>query len=264
MKTMGGLAQSFKSNPQELGESDSQQIYRLLEQEFIESFISEVLPGIVHNFANPLSGIIGRSKLLQRKLSDMLQKTMSDDGSLFKNNGRKLINDVESIARESDRLSNMIQIVAGKIMVMADKKPRKINLNELINFEMQFCDFYLDFKHNVIKTINLEDSLPYIMGIPAYYSMAFSSIIRNSVYSKGKAHSKELGIASNRFDNSVRLIINSTVIPDSATSSFPDESSFDEKVIEALRLLVKHGARIEIKKESYMNKIVILFPCQRE
>ena len=47
-------------------EKDNKQT--LLEKEFLATFLKELMPGILHNFANPLNGIMGRSKLLQRRI----------------------------------------------------------------------------------------------------------------------------------------------------------------------------------------------------
>ena len=49
-------------------------LYTHLEKKFVETFLDELLPGIFHNFANPLNGIMGRSKLMQRRLDDFVKK----------------------------------------------------------------------------------------------------------------------------------------------------------------------------------------------
>ena len=43
-------------------------LYALLEKVFVATFLDELIPGIFHNLANPLNGIMGRSKLMQRRL----------------------------------------------------------------------------------------------------------------------------------------------------------------------------------------------------
>jgi len=50
------------------------EIYQALEDDFSETFIRELMPGILHNFANPLNGIMGRARLLQKRMEDLLQK----------------------------------------------------------------------------------------------------------------------------------------------------------------------------------------------
>ena len=49
-------------------------LIHILEKKFVATFLDELLPGIFHNFANPLNGIMGRSKLMQRRLDDFVKK----------------------------------------------------------------------------------------------------------------------------------------------------------------------------------------------
>ena len=44
------------------------EIFQEMINEFETTFVQELVPGILHNFANPLNGIMGRSRLLQRKV----------------------------------------------------------------------------------------------------------------------------------------------------------------------------------------------------
>ena len=40
---------------------DNDGIYRELENDFLSTFMGELMPGVLHNFANPLNGIMGRA-----------------------------------------------------------------------------------------------------------------------------------------------------------------------------------------------------------
>lgn len=128
---------------------DYQDIYNVLEKEFQDTFIEELVPGIVHNFANPLNGIMGRSRLLQRKLMEIMKRTDAEKDASYIEHNQKLVRDVESIAREADRLSSLLQNVTGKFCAIGNRNIQKINLSELIELEMKFFDFYLDFKHKI-------------------------------------------------------------------------------------------------------------------
>ena len=79
---------------------DYQDMYNMLKKEFQDTFIEELVPGIVHNFANPLNGIMGRSRLLQRKLTEIMKKTDAEKDASYIEYNQKLVHDVESIARE--------------------------------------------------------------------------------------------------------------------------------------------------------------------
>ncbi|MGZ3649031.1 MAG: hypothetical protein ACXU9G_08395, partial [Syntrophales bacterium] len=81
------------------------EIQNVLEKAFHGTFAEELVPGIVHNFANPLNGIMGRSRLLQRKLTDIIKKADIEEDASYQEDNKKLVRDVDSIAREADRLS---------------------------------------------------------------------------------------------------------------------------------------------------------------
>ena len=53
---------------------EERNICQSLEDDFTSTFIRELIPGVLHNFANPLNGIMGRSKLLQRRIDDTVKK----------------------------------------------------------------------------------------------------------------------------------------------------------------------------------------------
>ena len=74
--------------------------YLALEDDFQSTFIRELLPGVLHNFANPLNGIMGRSKLLQRRI-DAVVKKMSEQypetAEALKDDLQRIKNDIRSI-----------------------------------------------------------------------------------------------------------------------------------------------------------------------
>jgi len=130
-------------------------IFRELENDFESTFARELIPGILHNFANPLNGIMGRSKLLQRRVEDNIKKTVEhfpEAGKRFVEDYGKITKDVELMISEADRLIEMFRSVSGKFYAIGDTTVQKLNLSEMVENEMKFSDFYLDFKHQVKKT----------------------------------------------------------------------------------------------------------------
>ena len=86
--------------PKEVKETREAEMFRLLEREFEGTFIEELIPGILHNFANPLNGIIGRTRLLQRRLEEAIRKTREAYPEAERTLGEdhaKLLKDIELI-----------------------------------------------------------------------------------------------------------------------------------------------------------------------
>lgn len=269
VQTISEAAQDVKKD------MEYQNIVSFLEKKFQSSFVGELIPGIVHNFANPLNGIMGRSKLLQRKLAEILKKLDAGKDASHLEDNKKLVNDVESIAREADRLSHMLQYVTGKFCAISDKTIQKINLSDLVELEMKFFDFYLEFKHSIKKTVSLERELPMVKGIPADYSLALSALIIHSMEVSKESTSKEFYI-STQFENGhicIKIQDRGEPISDDQRKYIFEESQAAPSSLDtgrvgelgcAFALLKKCGARIEINKESHWNTIAVFIPPSHE
>lgn len=252
---------------------DYQDMYNVLEKEFQDTFIKELVPGIVHNFANPLNGIMGRSRLLQRKLMEIMKRKDAEKDASYIEYNQKMVHDVESIAHEADRLASLLQDVTGKFRAISDRKIQKINLSDLIELEMKFFDFYLDFKHSIKKTVQLDREIPEVRGSSADYSLALSALIRYSINMMKESASKELYISTQFENGNVCIKIRNQGTPvsedqkklllaDSQTDSSSSEKREGAGLVCAFSLLKKWGAHFEIHSESDLNTITISIPAQ--
>ena len=248
-----------------------QEIHSVLEKAFQDTFVEELVPGIVHNFANPLNGIMGRSRLLQRKLSDIMKNADVEKDASYQEDNKKLVRDVDSIAREADRLSGLLQTVMGKFCAIGDRTVQKVNLSELIELEMRFFDFYLDFKHGVKKTLQLDKELPEVRGAPADYSLAFSTLIRYATVAMKESALKELYISTQFENGQVCVNIQNRGVPISDDlkrvlldkvqgDASPSEATGEGALICSFSLLRKWGARFDIRSENGLNTISVLMP----
>ena len=167
--------------------------FRELEKEFESTLTGELIPGILHNFANPLNGIMGRSKLLQRKLEIVGGNGgQLEPAELY----GKICRDVDLLSRDTDRLSDLLQNVAEKFHTISRTNIQPVNLSEIIAIEIEFFDFYLDFKHNVRKKISLNPDVPEVMGTPADYSLSLWALLRHAMLKLRDCEAKDLHIST--------------------------------------------------------------------
>lgn len=158
--------------------------FRELEQAFIATFQHELIPGILHNFANPLNGIMGRAQILKKRIEDNLKKVNEHYPQVaaeFADIHKKILSDITSITTESDRFYNMFHDVSGKFYTLGQKREEMINVSRLIESELRFADYYLDFKHEVVKETNIDAFLPEIKGIYSYLSIALWMLFRHAL-----------------------------------------------------------------------------------
>lgn len=246
-----------------------------LNKEFETTIVEELLPGILHNFANPLNGIMGRSKLLQKRAYDRFKIDGSSEsaGNSASMDGEKIIKDIDLIAKETDRLFDLFNDVAGKIYRLQDLSLQKINISHLIKCEMAFFNFYLDFKHTVEKELNLDWEVPDITGIPADYSMAISTIIRYSMRAMNISPVKKLVVKTFHDDKYVYSVFEDTGVHDFdqedkelLNTLAPSHQPFyhlDGKsgLFNALSLLTKYHVRIDLDNTTDNYCLRLQIPC---
>ena len=185
-------------------------LYAFLEEAFVATFLNELIPGIFHNLANPLNGIMGRSKLMQRRLVDFVNKLENHYPAIEDEMGadyRKLISDIDAINHESERFFDMFRVSTGKFYAIDVHGVERLNLSSLIEAELGFADFYLDFKHNIKKEVRLDREAPDIEGITAFYSMALWSLIRQAMNNITDRNNDTLRIATDHDEQWVILIM---------------------------------------------------------
>jgi len=241
--------------------------YRLLEREFEGTFIEELIPGILHNFANPLNGIIGRTRLLQRRLEEAIRKTREACPEAERALGEdhaKLLKDIELITRESDRLFDLFKHVSGKFYAIGDRNLQQVNLSELVENEIRFFDFYLDFKHNVKKIMDLDGDLHDV-------AMFVSTWVRYAMEAMSDSPVKEFFASTSRRNGRVVLKFQDTGRPmppelkEAILKGRPGQDIKDERasrLLLAVSLLRKYDVEFAIGHEAGINIFSLEIPCQ--
>ena len=255
---------------QEVEVMDEKKSFKELEKEFESTFVRELIPGILHNFANPLNGILGRSKLLQRRAKknfEVINNNCKVDGKI-REDYKKIIYDIDLITKEADKFFDLFTDLAGKFYRLSDTTLQRINLSELIETEIAFLQFYLDFKHNVKKKLVLDKGIPEVLGVKADYSISLSAIIKHSMNSMKDNGLKELIISTSHDDSYVYITIEDTGSPICETQekkvlnnrdslNCPD---VDTAFFCAVTLLKKYDALFQVGYESGFNVTSIRIP----
>jgi signal transduction histidine kinase len=256
---------------------EKEELRQMLVKAFEATFIEELIPGILHNFANPLNGIMGRAQILQRRLNDTIAK-MSDQypaaAEAFSESHKKLVSDVASICQESDRFYNMFQDVSGKFYAIGADVPEMLDVSRLLASELRFADYYLDFKHEVMKELNVEASLPEIFGISNYYALCFWSLFRHAMTRIKASAEKILYVSTSREDGQIVVRLRfqgrpynddeNRMIDESASGQARmsgDADPFNNHFYWSLCLLRQLGAQVDFQNQEGYHEIVIRIRC---
>jgi len=254
---------------------EKSEIYKALEDDFCSTFIKELMPGVLHNFANPLNGIMGRSKLLQRRIDDVVRKIeekFPDVSTALQDELQRIKNDIRSISRESDTFFEMFRDASGKFYALAAKGEERINISQLLAAEMRFANFYLEFKHEIRKETKLDEDVPDIKGNMAELTLVFWRLIRFAMIRALADEKKEFFLETKHDHEYIIISIQYSGEPVSpvekdlvskylcgALVSF-DNSTVEKGFLMAMEILKKHSAIIKFDLENEKNVICITLP----
>ena len=254
------------------------EIYGALEKDFAATFIEELIPGILHNFANPLNGIMGRSKLLQRRIEESLRKIeeMSPEtATKMADELQRIRTDIRAVNQESESFFDMYKDVAGKFYALAAKNEDRINISSLLAAEMRFVNFYLDFKHEIKKDIQWDQDIPDFKGNTADLSLAFWRVIRFAMSRALSSPLKEFYIKTEHDNEYATVVIKSSgaAMPfmdletlkekfNTASLNLPGDT--DKGLLLALLLFDKYQAKIRISSEEKFSTVSVGFPYRKE
>jgi signal transduction histidine kinase len=248
------------------------EIYGKLEKAFLSTLLGELIPGVVHNFANPLNGIMGRSKLLQRRLASSIQRLDAIYPGFAREFAEdKITRDINTIATEADRLFDIFRDFAGKISILSSNEPERINLSRMIESEVRFADFYLDFKHDINKTFQIDDNSPEIIGDAADYSLCISALINSARERMKNCPEREIFISTSHDATHVNILFQDTGVAISEHCkmiSGDTDIAFDIDALPdaeqgmclALLLLKHYGVRMCIDAENGRSTISLSIP----
>lgn len=255
---------------------DRQEIYRELENEFVAALYRELMTGVLHNFANPLNSLMGRSRLLQRRWEDLLRKMEDRNPELAGGvESEKIKKDIGALVSEADRFYDIFQNLAGKFSILSHREQAKINVAKLMEAEVRFADFYLDFKRNFKKNLQLDDNLPEIMGNAADFSLCFSEIITSARLRMKDSPVKEISISVRHDANSISLTVQDkgSAISDACRQQSDKEASglgiapipeIDQGLYYALLLLGHNGVTAHVDCGVGGNVVSLNFPLSQE
>lgn len=257
---------------------DKGKICRALEKDFTATFIEELIPGILHNFANPLNGIMGRAKLLQRRIEENIRKMEElypDTAVGMADELQRIRTDIRAVSQESEYFFDMFRDVAGKFYALAAKNEDRINISQLLAVEMRFVNFYLDFKHEIKKDIQWDKDIPDFKGNTADLSLAFWRIIRFAMTRARVSALKEFYIKTDHDNKYVNVFIKisgdarlsadlENLMENLNSNSTDITDDVDQGVLLSFLLFDKYQAKINVFSEENFSTISIGFPCRSE
>ena len=250
------------------------------------SSIGTLIQGIAHNMNSPLTGILGRSQLLEHKLKKQKEKLMK----LSREKGIKeideilpesdiAIKDTMSISKNVERLAGIIKNMMYKSRQEQTEELQLLNICELLKEELAFLEADTFFKHDIIKKYNFDESIPPIKAVYSDFSQSFINIIRNSLDAMYYSNKKELTVTTRLVENHIFLDIHDTGVginkeflpkifdpffttkPSTSTNGSPTGTGLG--LHSCYILLKKYGVKIDVKSTAGDTTFTMKIPCQK-
>lgn len=193
-----------------------------LQQEFQVldlAFLGSLLPGIIHNLATPLSGVLGATQLLEKQASSLeelvtgLDTLTSAERSELGVQFDRTKTNVDILARNAKHLADVLQIVVQRINRGNATAREYYSLNELLQTELRFLDANLTFKHKVKKQITLGPDLPAAKSVYSHVASTLDEFVSTTVnlhdFNKGLM---EMSFVTGADDHFVTIDVQAPVI----------------------------------------------------
>jgi hypothetical protein len=243
-----------------------------LRQAFAQILLNDLMPGVIHNFANPLSNIMGRVKMLERRLADLSQFLSTPAGEASGEATHclgKIKADLAALSDSSQYFCGTFKHLSDKLVNIIEKKTEMLKVTELVRQEAQFANFFLEYKHNVKKTFLLEEDLSPVLVNRSNLTICMTLMIAAALRNMTGEKEKEIIFATSQYNGRVFVTLRYRGRPLSARENQggrPDFTVLSEGfgiangLALALKVLETDGVAHEITEEGEWSEIRIALP----
>ena len=149
-----------------------------------EAEIGKHTSQIVHNINNALNGIFGSLDLSETVLS----AEKPDTSKLHQYHGY--------LKKSANSLGKIIAEILVRSRGKDNLQPQEINMNKLIEEEILYWEMIPEFKYRITKNMNLDESIPCILGNPIQIKQILDNLIKNAIDAMENSNEKQLTIAT--------------------------------------------------------------------
>ena len=151
------------------------------------AFLGSLLPGIVHNLATPLSGVIGATQLLemrvgeQERLLNELERGASQSAEALKVQHQKSCSNLDIMSRNARHLTELLQVIIRRFHRCSQDTATPLSLFELVSNELQFMDANLTYKHKTRKKFDLANDTYTVFAVYRHVAAVIDDFILRSL-----------------------------------------------------------------------------------
>ena len=191
-----GLVNSLETQREEI-------LLKKLGDHYYGIFLLRRLDGIVHNLNGPLQSLYIRSEQLEQNLNRLLGALEARELPQAEQLASRMADRAKGIAKNLDDLNAQLRQLSSDIVFENCSEIDDVQVNEAI----QACLFVLNadmfFKHQVTKTLDLNNNLPPVTARKTELSIIVLNLVQNALEAMVHADDRHLVIETTTQDNNV-------------------------------------------------------------
>jgi hypothetical protein len=235
---MFSLGQSNASSDNRTGETTSSASARYV-QTIDLAFLGSLVPGFIHNMATPLSGVLGATQLLEKRVSN-IENLLKDANLLPESSQADLVHqlernrtNVEILAKNAKHLADILQVIVHRINRGSVSTPEFHSLPDLVRSELRFLEANLVFKHKVKKQLESLSDVPLTRFVYGHMAAAIDEFVSGTLalYDSAKQQ-MEMDFSTDVTPAEVTFVMRSRFTPRTA---LPYPTDLLEPCLERLR-----------------------------
>lgn len=154
---------------------------QLVEQEKT-AIIGRMIQGIAHNLKTPLAVVKSNNQLVQKKVQKVLDDPAHEQlAARTQQHLSSLVSDAELVGKAQAQIVAIIDTLMLKSRLDHALETKLLDLNELLQHEIEFFQANPIFKHQVKKTVELDEDLPRVELVATNITQVIENLVSNAL-----------------------------------------------------------------------------------
>ena len=207
MDNRGETSGEFMYEP---ASSRERTLLRKIADNYYSVCLVRVIEGIIHNLNGPLQILYIRSEQLEQSVDQLRGALQSEVLTEVVGLADRMEERVKSISGSLDDLNAQLGHLTSDLVVERCSDIGDVKINQVIEDCLFLLNANMFFKHNVKKTIKLNDALPLLKGRKTDFCIIVLNLIQNALEAMVDAQDKDLAVETFSQEDKVIIRIQDT------------------------------------------------------
>jgi signal transduction histidine kinase len=185
-------------------------LLRMLADNYYGAYLLRVIEGVTHNLSSPLQVLYIRSEQLEQSLGQLHGFEQCDGATQVEGIVDRMEEKITSILGSLDDLNGQLKHLSSPLIIEKRSEIGDVKINEVIEHCLFLLNANMFFKHNVKKTLRLDDGLPMLKGRRTDFCIIILNLMQNALEAMVDAQEKHFVIETSSQESKVIIRIQDT------------------------------------------------------